>query len=161
MNNNLGSGRINTHRNEFLKNNNNCYKNTEEGTNIISRTYGINDLTGLFFSNDNINLLQEEIRKYIYFNSNNTIIGKQSYTELMIIMKSIYLQNRPKLTDYKDVINQVKFLNRLVILECGRIIKINLMQHMHYIKELNTMPQFQELPENVSLKGTKNLEMYK
>ena len=162
MNNNLGLGRIDTTIDTKFKNKNNFVKNTENGTNIISRTYALNDLTGLYFSNDNINLLHDEIRKYIYFNTkNNQIIGKQSDTELKIIMKSIYLSNRPKLSDYNKILEQVKYLNRLVILECARIIKTNLSQHLHYVKELNTMPQFQELPKNVSSKGTKNLEMYK
>jgi len=162
MNNNLGSGRVNTNINTKFINKNNYTKNTENGTNTISRTYSLNDLTGLFFSNDNISLLHEEIRKYIYFNTeNNSIIGKQSDTELKIIMKSIYLSNRPKLTDYTNTISQAKFLNKLVILECTRIIKTNLLQHLHYVKELNTIPIFDQLPKYVSLKGTKNLEMYK
>jgi len=163
QNNNLGVGRIDTQNyNTYFKNNNNCIKKTENSTNIISRTYGVNQLTGLFFSDDNIELLQDDIRKYIYFNTkNNNIIGKQSYDELKIIMKSIYLSNRNKLTDHKNIIEQVKFLNKLVVIESSRIIKINLSQHLHYVKELNTMPLFQNLPENVSLKGTKTLEMYK
>jgi len=162
MNNNFGLGRVNTNGDTKFKNRNNLTKNTESSINVISRTYEPNDLTGLFFSNDNVNLLHEDIRKYIYFNTkNNSIIGKQSDTELKIIMKSIYLSNRPQLTDFKNIIEQVKFLNKAVIIECGKIIKTNLSQHLHYVKELNTMPQFQELPKNVSSKGTKNLEMYK
>ena len=136
--------------------------NTENPSNIISRQYETSDLTNLYFSNHNIELLQEEIRKYIYFNSeNNTIIGKQSVDELKIIMKSIYLSNRNKLSEYREIDDQVKFLNNLVILECGRIIKTNLSQHLHYIKNIDYKPTFQELPKNVSNKGIKNLEMYK
>jgi hypothetical protein len=162
MNNYFGLGRVDTSTDTKFKNKHNLTKNTESSTNVISRTYEIDDLTGLFFSNDNVNLLHEDIRKYIYFNTkNNSIIAKQSDIELKIIMKSIYLSNRPKLTDFKNIIEQVKFLNKTVILECARIIKTNLSQHLHYVKELNSMPQFQELPKNVSSKGTKNLEMYK
>ena len=139
---------------------NNNFTYTECGTNIISRTYSNNNLTELYFSNNNINLLHEEIQKHVYFTTNQ-IIGKQSNSELQIIMKSIYLSNRPKLTDYNNIINQVKFLNKLVIQECVRIININVLQHKHYIEELNKIPDTMNLPKFVSSKGTKNLEMYK
>lgn len=153
---------INNINDTYFNNANNNINFTENSTNMISRTYGINQLSGVFFSNFNIELLQDEIRKYIYFNSeNNTIIGKQSVDELKIIMKSIYLSNRNKLSEYREIDDQVKFLNNLVILECGRIIKTNLSQHLHYIKNIDYKPTFQELPKNVSNKGIKNLEMYK
>ena len=153
---------INNKNKNFFYNTNNSTNFTENSTNMISRTYGLNELSGIFFSNFNINLLQDEIRKYIYFNTeNNTIIGKQSIDELKIIMKSIYLSNRNKLSEYRNIDEQVKFLNKLVILECGKIIKTNLLQHLHYIKNIDYKPIFQELPQNVSNKGIKNLEMYK
>jgi len=139
--------------------NNNC-KNTENPANILSRTYGSNKLTGLYFSFDNINLLQDEIQKYVYFKTNK-VIGKQSIDDLKIIMKSIYLSNRSKLSDHINIIKQTKTLNKYVILECSRIIITNLNQHLHYVEELNKSPYFQELPKNLSIKGTKTLEMYK
>ena len=142
-------------------NNNNryCY-NTEDPANIISRTYGTNELINLYFSDINRDEIQNDIQKWIYFNSyNNLKIGRQSDTELKIIMKSIYLTNRSKLTDYRDVLQQVKFLNKLVIQECCKIIKTNISQHLHYVNNLdsewkNTM----NLPVNLSSKGTKTLE---
>ena len=76
-------------------------------------------------------------------------------------MKSIYLSNRSKLSDHINIIKQTKTLNKYVILECSRIIITNLNQHLHYVEELNKTPYFQELPKNLSIKGTKTLEMYK
>tara|TARA_B000000475_G_C15951579_1_gene429028 strand:- start:209 stop:691 length:483 start_codon:yes stop_codon:yes gene_type:complete len=160
MNNNYKGGRVNTSENTYFYNNN-CSINTEDATNMISRTYGIDNLTSLYFSENNINLIQEEIIKYLYNKSNGKYnIGKQSDTELKIIMKSMYLSKRDKLTD-NNVVNQVKSLNKMVILECSRIIEINLLQHLNYVKDLNKLPNFQELPQNVSNKGTKYLELYK
>lgn len=162
MNNYYGIGRVNTQGNTFFHNKNDCIINTEDGTNIISRTYGKNSLMDLYFSNNNRELLQEEIKKYIYFNTeNNYIIGKQNDDELKIIMKGIYLQNRHKLSFNNNIHEQTKFLNKLVILECSKIIKTNLLQHIHYVKELNKKPIYQNLPQNVSNKGIRNLEMYK
>lgn len=147
-----------------MNNNNNryCY-NTEDPANIISRTYGTNELINLYFSDINRDEIQNDIQKWIYFNSyNNLKIGRQSDTELKIIMKSIYLTNRSKLTDYRDILQQVIFLNKLVIKECCKIIKTNISQHLHYVNNLdkewkNTM----NLPVNLSSKGTKTLELYK
>ena len=48
----------------------------------------------------------------------------------------MYLSKRDKLTD-NNVVNQVKSLNKMVILECSRIIEINLLQHLNYVKDLN------------------------
>ena len=146
-----------------MKNNNRYCYNTEDPANIISRTYGTNELINLYFSDINRDEIQNDIQKWIYFNSyNNLKIGRQSDTELKIIMKSIYLTNRSKLTDYRDVLQQVKFLNKLVIQECCKIIKTNISQHLHYVNNLdsewkNTM----NLPVNLSSKGTKTLELYK
>lgn len=162
MNNYYGIGRVNTNGKNYFHNNNNCIINTENGDNIISRTYGSNELTALYFSNNNRELLQDQIKKYIYFNTeSNYIIGSQNDDELKIIMKGIYLSNRQKLSFNINVYEQVKFLNKLVILECSKIIKTNLLQHIHYVKELNKKPIYQNLPLNVSNKGIRNLEMYK
>lgn len=162
MNNYYGIGRVNTNGKNYFHNKNNCIINTENGDNIISRTYGSNDLTALYFSNNNRELLQDQIKKHIYFNTeNNYVIGSQNDDELKIIMKGIYLSNRQKLSFNTNVYEEVKFLNKLVILECSRIIKTNLLQHIHYVKELNKKPIYQNLPQNVSNKGIRNLEMYK
>ena len=162
MNNYYGIGRVNTNGKNYFHNKNNCIINTENGDNIISRTYGSNDLTALYFSNNNRELLQDQIKKHIYFNTeNNYVIGSQNDDELKIIMKGIYLSNRQKLSLNTNVYEEVKFLNKLVILECSRIIKTNLLQHIHYVKELNKKPIYQNLPQNVSNKGIRNLEMYK
>ena len=65
---------------------NNCNKYGENSVNIISRQFELNELTILYFSNDNIELLQEQIQKYIYFNTtNNILIKKQNYDELKTI----------------------------------------------------------------------------
>lgn len=143
-------------------NNRHCY-NTEDPVNIISRTYGTNELIDLYFSHMNRDEIQNDIQKWIYFNSySNMKIGKQSDTELKIIMKSIYLSNRHKLSDYMNILGQVKLLNKLVITECCRIIKINISQHLHYVNNLDTeWKNTMNYPLYLSNKGSKTLELYK
>ena len=60
----------------------------------INRLYSGNCVSELFFSRDNIDIIQEGIIKSVYLRSNNEYkIGKQSEQELTIIMRSIYFQN--------------------------------------------------------------------
>ena len=131
--------------------------NTENSINIISRQFEINDLTRLYFSNHNIELVQEEIRKYVYYYK-DILLSNQSYDDLKIIMRSIFILNRHKLTGYKNTISQVKYLNKLVILECCRIIIPNLEQYLTYIKDIKDTLNIQEHPRSTSIKGTKSGE---
>ena len=131
--------------------------NTENNINIISRQFEINDLTRLYFSNHNIELVQEEIRKYVYYYK-DILLSNQSYDDLKIIMRSIFILNRHKLTGYKNTISQVKYLNKLVILECCRIIIPNLEQYLTYIKDIKDTLNIQDYPRSTSIKGTKSGE---
>lgn len=131
--------------------------NTENSINIISRQFEVNDLTRLYFSNHNVELLQDEIRKYVYYYK-NIVISKQSYDDLKIIMRSIFILNRHKLTGYKNTTSQVKYLNKLVILECSRIIIPNLEQHLTYITDIKDTLNIQSHPRSTSIKGTKSGE---
>tara|TARA_B110000093_G_C12642470_1_gene274835 strand:+ start:95 stop:505 length:411 start_codon:yes stop_codon:yes gene_type:complete len=131
--------------------------NTENSINIISRQFEINDLTRLYFSNHNIELVQEEIRKYVYYYK-DILLSNQSYDDLKIIMRSIFILNRHKLTGYKNTISQVKYLNKLVILECCRIIIPNLEQYLTYIKDIKDTLNIQDYPRSTSIKGTKSGE---
>lgn len=131
--------------------------NKENSINIISRQFEVNDLTRLYFSNHNVELLQDEIRKYVYYHK-DIIISKQSYDDLKIIMRSTFILNRHKLTGYKNTINQVKYLNKLVILECCRIIIPNLEQDLIYREDIKDTLNIQSHPMSTSIKGTKSGE---
>lgn len=129
--------------------------NTENPSNIISRQYETSDLTNLYFSNHNIELLQENIRKYVYYYKEK-LIDKQSYDDLIIIMRSIFFMNKHKLTGNKDIMNQVKYLNKLVVLECCRIIIPNLEQHLQYMNDIQGSLDIQSHPVSTSIIGTKS-----
>tara|TARA_B000000477_G_scaffold2994_1_gene2799 strand:+ start:17863 stop:18273 length:411 start_codon:yes stop_codon:yes gene_type:complete len=131
--------------------------NTENSINIISRQFEVNDLTRLYFSNHNVELLQDEIRKYVYYYK-DIVISKQSYDDLKIIMRSTFILNKHKLTGYKNTMSQVKYLNKLVILECCRIIIPNLEQHLTYRRDIKDTLNIQSHPRSTSIKGTKSGE---
>ena len=91
----------------------------------------------------------------------NILIKKQNYDELKIIMRSIFLSEKPKLTDYQDVIEQVRHLNKLVTLECSRIIMTNLEQHLSYLTDISKDLDVFDLGTATSIKGTKSAELFK
>jgi hypothetical protein len=71
-------------------------------------------LSDLFFSKENIELLQNGIRAGVYKMSNNKyIIDKQNYDELKVIMRSIFLQNSKNKPN--NITGQINTLNNLVL----------------------------------------------
>jgi hypothetical protein len=131
---------------------------TENPTNITSRNQSCTKLSDLYFSNDNINILQYGIRNRILNESNGEIfIGRQSDDELKIIMRSIYYQYGKNL-DY-DIMGQIRDLNEKVLdWSIPRIIS-NMKQYDRYIKDISTMPVPLERAQLTSEKGTKSMEL--
>jgi hypothetical protein len=129
-------------------NNKNKYKNTanQQGTN----------LSNLYFSQTNIDYLQDEIVRQIYKKTNGKHkICKQSEDELVIVMKSIYLQFS------KHVQNNIQFqideLNKKVLNYCVDNVYSNLLQHLQYIIDITKEQQVMDRPQSVDIKGEKTL----
>lgn len=137
-----------------------CTNNTEDVNNIVSRTYGSTESSTIFLSAYNIDYLQKEIKKNVYYKTNKKYnIGKQSETELKIIMRSIYFQYGKN--NNVNISHQVNELNNKVIEWCVANIITNIKQHEKYKEDINTTPLYQELPQLVTKKGSKVNEMYK
>lgn len=69
------------------------------------------------------------------------------------------MSEKPKLTDYQDVIDQVRHLNKLVTLECSRIIMTNLEQHLSYLTDISKdLNVFNLVGTATSIKGTRTGE---
>ena len=74
-------------------------------------------LSQTFFSLENIEYLQENIRKEIYKKTNNKyIIDKQDYDQLKIIMRSLFLQYGKHRDD--NIPEQISVLNNMVLKYC-------------------------------------------
>lgn len=113
-------------------------------------------LGDMFFSQKNIDLLQEAIRFQVYKQScNRHIIDKQSESELKLIMRAVYLQNGTH-RQY-DLEQQVKELNTLVLnFTVPRIIQeINM--YLYYKKDIGRNPDPLARGEFSSSKGTRQL----
>jgi len=150
-----GGGLIQMSQNESAKPYD-LYKdsNTQQDTNIniISNIVVPNALSRTYFSNDNVERLQLQIVNAVY-NASQKQIGKQSYQELQIIMKSIYLQYGRNLPD--NIESQVLTLNKYVVDECVRIIVPNVLQYGKYLEDITSPIPIMPRSQNVSNKGYK------
>ena len=134
--------------NQSIKKNANC----DSTKNIISDTL----LSKLFFSENNIDLIQIELKKIVYENTDNKyLIGRQSDTELLIIMRSIFLQNSKNL-DY-NLKEQILQLNSLVLNYCVANVISGILAHIGYIKDIEQPYTIMEPPQNVNSAGTRTL----
>jgi hypothetical protein len=134
---------------ELFKNSN---KPQQTDTSIISNIVVPNALSRTYFSNDNIERLQLQIIDSVY-NSCQKKISRQSYQELQIIMKSIYLQYGRNLP--YDIEGQVATLNKYVVDECARIIVPNVLQYNKYMDDITSPIPVMPLAQNVSNRGYK------
>ncbi len=149
------NGRIFLEPNEKFKpydlfQNSNQTQNTD--VSIISNIVVPNALSRTFFSNDNVERLQLQIIDGVY-KSCQKKISRQSYQELQIIMKSIYLQYGRNLP--YDIESQVQTLNKYVVDECIRIIVPNVLQYDKYIADITSPIPIMPRSQNVSNKGYK------
>lgn len=117
-----------------------------------------NELSNLFFSCNNIDVLQDGLRYKIYKESGNKyIIGRQSDQDLKIIMRSIYLQYGKNLN--KNIVEQVKELNAKVLEWAVPEVLSNVKQYDKYRYEVSTLPVPLERAPLETKKGTKVLEI--
>jgi hypothetical protein len=125
----------------------------------VETLYGIQETTQLnqlFFSQKNMDIIQNQIRHTVYLKTDRKhIIDRQSDIELEIVMRSIYLQHSPNL-DYK-LKEQIQYLNGLVIEWCVETIIPQVQQYLGYLKEIEYYPMPIDLPVNLSSKGTRTL----
>ncbi len=124
----------------------------DTNVNIISNIIVPNSLSRQYFSNDNVEVLQQNIIREV-FRVSNKQIGKQSYQDLQIIMKSMYLQNGRNLQH--NIEEQIIVLNKYVIDECVRIIVPNVLQYNKYVSEINSPIPNMPRAQNMSNKGDK------
>lgn len=130
---------------------------TENPRNITSRNLQRSGVSELFFSTENMELLQIGIRNKILNESAGKYhIGRQSDEELKIIMRSIYYQYSKNLP--MNIKQQVRDLNVRVIDWSVPQIMTNLKQDEKYKHDISKLPEPLERSQLVSEKGLKTLE---
>jgi len=112
-------------------------------------------ISNLFFSEQNINNIQDMIRYNVYKLSGQTI-SRQSDTDLKIVMRSYFLQYGKN--DPNFLKEQVTDLNNLVLNYCVPRVHDELLQHQDYIRDVQSLPMPIARPTNMSSAGTKYLK---
>ena len=113
-------------------------------------------LSRTFFSDKNIDIIQNSIRYNVYSLSNSQhIIGRQSDIQLQIIMRSLYLQFSKNLNT--GIREQVQELNNMVINYCVPRILSEIQQYIVYKSDVSKLPEPIDRSLNLSVKGSKTL----
>jgi len=176
MENNMFNGRVDILSNsgsplDFLNDNNSC--TTTEGHDAMSRSMEHTPVSSLFFSRLNIDSLHTGICNMVYNKSGGKYnIGRQSETELKIIMRSIYFESlknssqnlfislaQSNKTSNSSVVESVKKLNKSVLDWVVPKIITNMEQFDKYKKDISTLPNPMDRPTFTSTSGTKQLEL--
>ena len=122
----------------------------------LTGTFQESAVSKLYFSQENLDYLQSQIISRVYDKTNKKYgVGRQSDDELMIVMRSIYLQHC-KNYDF-DLDKQINVLNELVLDYCVDNVYSNLIQHFEYIKDITREQPVLERPETTHVKGEKSL----
>ena len=95
-------------------------------------------LSQAFFSQQNIQILQNGIRAGVYHKSNSQyIIGPQDYDSLKIVMRSVYLQNAANQPN--NITQQVFELNKIVLNYCIQQVYSEAQGYLKYIDDASTL----------------------
>lgn len=131
-----------------------------ENNSFHSSLNGIQETSNLscaFFSNANIKIIQNAIRKGIYDKSNGQYtIAEQSSDTLNIIMRSIFLQNSCNLET--NITKQIINLNNLVINYAINQINGEVGGYMKYKHDISTLAMPMNRPVYAN-KNTNTLEL--
>jgi hypothetical protein len=108
------------------------YRNPTEGL------WDETTLSNLFFSRENIKIIQNGIRAGVYKRSKgNFVIGEQDCDSLKIIMRSVFLQNSSNQPTH--VTQQVQALNQLVLDYCIQQVYSEAKGYVKYISDVSTL----------------------
>lgn len=132
---------------------------------LFKNLYGETPLTFLFFSNRNVENIQKMIR-YIVHRETGYVVDKQSTNELLVIMRSLFLEYsaHPPLIDADMSQERIVELQRKYTEEVGRLNEIvvnavvpkvvsQMQQYVDYLRDISTQPYQMQTPKNSSVTG--------
>ncbi len=97
-----------------------------------------NSLSNAFFSQQNIQIIQNAIRAGVYNRSNGQyIIGSQDCDSLKIVMRSVFLQNSANQPN--NITQQITQLNKIVLDYCIQQVYGEAQGYMKYIDDASTL----------------------
>ena len=115
------------------------------------------EVARVYFSKENIDLLQDMMRYQVYEQSNKQhVVARQSDTELEVIMRHFYLTYGKN--QFDDITGQVAELNTYVVNECVPMIISSVEQYLAYRLRITQQPVPLAHSINVSSAGSKQLQ---
>jgi hypothetical protein len=116
-----------------------------------------NDVSNVFFSKENIQIIQNALRAEVYRLSNGEYtIAQQDNDELKIIMRALYLESAVNLPT--NIREQVMALNQHVINHCVPKLMNEVRSYLNYKRDASNMYTVMTWPVYDNVKG-KTLEM--
>ena len=95
-------------------------------------------LSNAFFSQQNIQILQNGIRAGVYHRSNGQyLIGPQDCDSLKIVMRSVYLQHSANQLNH--IAQQIEELNKMVLDYCIKQVYSEAQGYMKYLDDASTL----------------------
>jgi hypothetical protein len=95
-------------------------------------------LSNAFFSEQNIQIIQNGIRAGIYHRSNGQyVIGQQDCDSLKIVMRSVFLQNSANQPN--NITQQIAQLNKIVLEYCIQQVYSEAQGYIKYISDASTL----------------------
>jgi len=113
----------------------------------LAGNYEYNVLGQVYFSNNNIQIIQNGLRAGVYHKSNKQfLIPPQNINNLKIIMRSIYLQYAQHLEN--NITQQVECLNELVLDYCIPVVYKEAVGYLKYTQDQSSLVVPMERPLN-------------
>ena len=117
-------------------------------------------LTSAFFSRENINAIQIQLRDKVKCVSGLSI-DRQDDNTLLIIMRSIYAIHTQNTNSSTPAVQaEVVRLNALVLLEIVPMALSNLAAYLGYVRDASTLPVPIDRGINTSRKGTASFSLF-
>jgi len=115
-----------------------------------------NELLNTFFSQENINRIQTQLRvmmkdRYGYR------ISRQDDTELVLIMRGIYNMNDSVVVPSHTLRDQVEYLNARVLEYVIPQLRTNIRHYLGYLRDTTRPYQLLDRPRNTSQRGEHTL----
>jgi hypothetical protein len=160
---NVSMNGLDTIKNKDYKNNNaeNYYQMYQQPKNenydraryATKSLFEKNEITKIFFSDENMKRIQRQIKSEIYKRTNGqySLDEDQDESDLTIAMRAIYLDKAKNLPG--QTIRQVKILNQQTIDYIVPDMITNIKQYFGYIKDINQPLQPMMRPMNVNNAG--------
>lgn len=128
-------------------------------TDMLRGNWESTPVSDSFFSDANLQRLQQLIRKGVYDRSQpkGYVIDNQSVDELKIIMRGIYYQYARNIPN--DIAGQVRDLNEKVVNWSVPHIMSAVDHYYYYLNDISHLPVPLAQPQHLSRAGTKSLPM--